>query len=121
MKKFAIMIFLGLIVLSSCKKNLDVDKQDTTLNLNTVNIPNDFNWKTTHEVQVIVTGFVNGLVEVASPNGATYQRAFIQQHKPYSMKITLPAYEKKIHLLYMGQNIEIQTGTENVNYTFLKP
>ncbi len=121
MKKIAIMFFLGLVVLSSCKKNLDVVKQDTTLNLNTVNIPNDFTWKTTHDVQVTVTGFVNGLVEVTSPNGVSYQRAFIQQHKPYSMKITLPAYEKKIHLLYMGQNIEIQTGTENVTYTFLKP
>jgi hypothetical protein len=121
MKKFTLIFFLAILVFSSCKKDLDVVKPESSSNLNDVNVPSDFNWKTSHEVQITITGFVNGLVEIASPKGVVYQRGFLQQNQPYSMKVTIPAYETAVHFLYMGQNVEVKLGAGNITHTFLKP
>lgn len=121
MKKIALIFALVLIVFSSCKKNLDVVKPESPSNLNDIKVSSDFNWKTSHDVQITITGFVNGLVEVSSPKGVVYQRAFLRQNQPYSMKVTVPAYEAAVHLLYMGQDVEVKIGAGNITHTFLKP
>ncbi len=121
MKKIAIIFVLSLFVLSACKKDIDIVKPDTSSDLNNIKVPSDFTWKTIHDVQITLTGFVNGLVEVVSPKGVVYQRAFIRQDQPYTMKVTVPAYETSVHLLYMGQNVEVKMGNGIITHTFLKP
>lgn len=121
MKKTAIIFILTLIVLSACKKSIDVVKPDNPGSMNEIQIPSAFTWKTSHDVQVTLTGFVNGIAEVTSPAGVVYQRAFLQQDKPYTMKVTVPAYETLVHLKFMGQDIETTFGSGNVTHIFLKP
>lgn len=121
MKKTAFILALSLVGLLACKKALDVEKPETPSGLNDIKVPSDFTWKTSHDVQITLTGFVNGIVEVTSPEGVVYQRAFLRQNQPYTMKIAVPAYETSVRLSYMGQNVEVKTGSANINHIFLKP
>jgi len=121
MKKFANIFILSLLVLSACRKNIDVVKPEAPTTMNDLKVSSNFNWKTSHEIQITLTGFVNGLVEVASPKGVVYQRAYLQQNQPYTMKVTVPAFETTVHLLYMGQDVEVKMGADKITHTFLLP
>lgn len=111
---------LSVVALSSCHKDpLTTPQPDEQIqNMSQLKVASDFNWKTTREVQVVVTGFVNGLIEVSSAENALYHRAFLKQGQPLAMKLTLPSYEDKVFLNYMGQRIELKLTSNNLKYDF---
>ncbi len=81
-------------------------------------IPSDFNWKTIKDFQLTLTGYANSIVEVTSPQGTVYQKAFLTKNEPYSIKLTVPTYEKSIRLKYMGQIIELELASNEIEYVF---
>jgi hypothetical protein len=117
MKKFTIIFVLALVIVSSCKKDNTI-KPEQAPTINEMKVPSSFNWKTSHDVKLKLTGFVNGLVEVSSPKGVVYQRAVLKLNVPYTMKISVPAYETSVHMQYMGQDVELKLNSDNLSYVF---
>ncbi len=118
MKKIILLSVLGLAVLfSSCRKDMD-NKPTTPPTMEELEIPADFDWKTIKDFQLTLTGYANSIVEVSSPEGVVYQKVFLTRNEPYTMKLTVPTYEQSVRLKYMGQNIELQLSTTNIEYTF---
>ncbi len=78
----------------------------------------DFDWKTTRDVTIVVKGFVNGLVEVTSTGKVVYQRAFLHQGQPLTMKVSLPASQDVIILQYMGQQVEMKLTGDQLTHEF---
>ncbi|MBS4058506.1 MAG: hypothetical protein KGZ82_14400 [Bacteroidales bacterium] len=119
MKKLFILGILGLgLALVSCRKHFDTPKPSTITTMDDMSVPTTFDWKTFKDVQITLTGYANGIVEVTSPKGAIYQKAFLSTGMPYTMKLTVPSYETSAKLNYMGQSITIEFGTQPINYVF---
>ena len=119
MKIFAIILSLITVIgFSSCRKEINQGPEPAAQNMNQLKVSSNFDWKTTKDVQLTVTGFVNGLIEVNSSENVVYQQAFLQQGKPLLMKLTVPSYEDAIYLLYMGQKVELKLTADNLKYVF---
>jgi len=81
-------------------------------------VASDFNWKTTKDVLLTLTGTTNSLVEVASANNTVYQRAYLSKNLTYTMKLSVPSYETSVHLLYMGKDVNVNLSSNNISYKF---
>jgi len=115
------MILLVSIVLltSACKKNNNTDPTPTgPASMENLTVTSSFDWKTTNDFQLSLTSKGNNIVEVTSNEGITYQKAFLTANVPYTMKLTIPAYEKSIYLKFMGQDISIELDSETLSYQF---
>lgn len=119
MKKIMILLFLGLMVFTSCKKD------DTTTNSNTtptsmeeLKISKNFDWKTTQLYEFKLTGNQNKTLRIISEEGIVYHKAFLKTGILYDIKLTLPAYEQKVYLLYNGNNIECILDKSVITYNF---
>ena len=128
MKNLFLLIAIAVIFsLSSCKKEsassmapaqvippqtVQITKTDQ------LKVASDFNWKTFKDIQLILTGTSNSIVEVASANNTVYQRAYLSKDLAYTMKLSVPSYESSIHLLYMGKDVNINLSSNNIVYKF---
>lgn len=119
MKNIAIILLL-LAAFTSCRKSLDdVQPEQPAVNSMTdLKVVPDFDWKTTRDVTIVVKGFVNGLVEVTSTGKVVYQRAFLHQGQPLTMKVSLPASQDVIILQYMGQQVEMKLTGDQLTHEF---
>jgi hypothetical protein len=121
MKRFTFLLILGIMIFASCRKETIqpvVDPSPTTMDQ--LVISKNFDWKTTKDYQFTVTGSSNHTLRIASASGTVYHKAFLVKNVPYSVNLTLPSYEKSIHLLYNGQDITCQLSKTVISYTFSK-
>jgi len=115
------MILLVSITLltSACKKNNNTEPTPTSpISMEELTVSSSFDWKTTTDFQLTLTGNGNSIIEVTSNEGITYQNAFLTANVPYIMKLTIPAYEKSIRLKFMGNDISLELDSENLSYQF---
>jgi hypothetical protein len=119
MKNIAIILLL-LAAFTSCRKSLDdVQAEQPAVNSMTdLKVGSDFDWKTTRDITIVVKGFVNGLVEVTSAEKVVYQRAFLRQGQPLTMKVTIPAAQDAVILQYMGQQVEMKLTGDQLTHEF---
>lgn len=122
MKRLAYLFGIILIVsigMSSCHKNEPV-VNNTEKGMNDLIISDDFDWKTTNDYKLTLTGKESNFVAVSSTDtdNITYQKAFLIANVPYTMKLTIPSYEKSITLYYMGQEIILELSNDNLSYKF---
>jgi len=130
MKNLIFLIAIGVIFsLSSCTKETAssiAPAQVTPATPATVQVTktaqlkvaSDFNWKTTKDVLLTLTGTSNSPVEVASANKTVYQRAYLSKDLAYTMKLTVPSSETSVHLLYMGKDVSVNLSSNNIDYKF---
>lgn len=119
MKKLLfISMFALTIVFASCKKDFTETIEQTPETMEDLKVPANFDWKTTTEVTVSMKSGVNGLAEVAAPNGIVYHRAFLKENETYEVKLTVPAYEKRIHLRHKGLDKAIELDGSRISHTF---
>jgi len=110
---------ISIVALSSCKKDLEmVQPEKPTQSMSQLKVAGDFDWKTTNEIQLTLKGFVKGLVEVTSSKGVVYQRTFLQQNQPLTIKLTIPAYESSLFLNYLGQKTELKLSSDKLSHEF---
>ncbi len=119
MKKLILIsvIFLG-IVFTSCRKDFDEQPEQAPTSMEDLQVPSNFDWKTTKDVNFNLKGEFNSLVEVLASNGKVYHKAFLTQNQTYGVKLTLPAYEKQITLRYRSQEVTVELDGSTVNHTF---
>lgn len=131
MRNLIILIAIGVIFsLSSCTKETASSMAPPAAQVTTppvaaqitktdqLKVASDFNWKTTKEILLTLTGTSNSLVEVASANNSVYERAYLSKDLAYTMKLTVPSYETSVHLLYLGKDVNVALNSNNIDYKF---
>ncbi|PKP50979.1 MAG: hypothetical protein CVT92_13890 [Bacteroidetes bacterium HGW-Bacteroidetes-1] len=119
MKKITLIaIILFTVVFTSCKKDRFIGPDTTPENMEQLTVPTSFDWKTTKDVQLTLTANSSGIVEVTNSQGVVYQKAFLTQSQPYTMKLTVPVYEKNVKAKFMGQEQDIELSANNLIINF---
>ena len=119
MKKSLILFFSIALLISACNRNQNDNPIPTTPpTMEDLEVSEGFDWKTTKDIQLVITGKTTNILEVLSEDGVTYQSAFITANVPYTMKLTVASYEDNIKLKYGGQEIILALDSENISYEF---
>jgi hypothetical protein len=119
MKKIAFIITIALtIVFTSCKKDRFENEDQVPANMEELTVPSNFDWKTTKDVQLTLSASSNGIVEVNNNQGISYQKAFLTSGQPYTMKLTVPSYEKTVKLKFLGQVVDIELTSAALQHNF---
>ncbi|MDP4290094.1 MAG: hypothetical protein Q8908_03350 [Bacteroidota bacterium] len=122
---FFLSIVGAILILSSCQKEADSSLLPTPSATATqptstgqLKVATVFNWKTFKDIQLTLTGSANSIVEVTSPNQTVYQKVYLFKDKSYTMKLSVPAYETSVQLLYMGKAVTINLSSANIAHKF---
>lgn len=116
--KFFLFVLASLIIgLSSCQKDEMIEptvpQQPKTMK--ELQVPANFNWKTTRNLQLSLTAKSNGLVEILDPKGNAYQKAFLMANKPFVMKFTVPSAEKVLKVKFNGKEASVEITSDNLS------
>lgn len=117
-KSILISIFVLVAGLSSCKKDFREKDETTTETMEDINVPTDFDWKTTKSLTLHFTASSDGLVELVSNTGVIYQKAFLRKGITYSMMLEIPAYEENLIARFGSQIKPIALGNEIISLRF---
>jgi hypothetical protein len=117
MKK-ALLFFTLFLSFVSCRKDIPIFQDETPKTMEELKVPSGFDWKTTKQVELTLTGSSNGIVTVTSLNGTSYQKAFLSVNQAYTMKLTVPSYEKTVRLLFLGQQVTLELTGSSLSYNF---
>ncbi len=109
MKKFIqLFLLVSAIAISACSKNYTDDKKNGPSNLEEIQVPSDFDWRTFSNVDFKLNGSFSSLVEIASANGSTvYHKAYLTKDETLNLSIAVPAFEKELLVRYMGKEIRV--------------
>lgn len=120
MKKIILFFFVaGIVFATSCKKELTKPNDDpANQDLTKIEVPATFDWKTTGDFQISLTGNTDGIVTISSASGIVYLKAFLKQDQPYTTKLTVPAYETSVELRFNGKVVAIALTSETISYQF---
>jgi LruC domain-containing protein len=106
-------LFIFAILVSACNRdkddNIDPNADQIIESVNDLQVPPDFNWKTHQTIEVIVnlpqTGALKPLIITNRDGSKRYFRGFPEDgSRNVRTKITLPAYENELRLIYSGAN-----------------
>lgn len=111
---------------TSCKKDLldryedskVADKHTAATSTSELKVDQKFDWKTTQEVNLNLTGYANSQVMIITPSGEILEKSMLKTNELYKTTISVPTTQKNIFLLYMGQKISIDLTSENISYQF---
>ncbi len=122
MKKIALIFLMaGFFGLVSCKKDTTEPTPTTPTTTDQLVVPDNFDWKTTQDVQFSLKGFANSMVEVTSETGVVYLKLGLNKDQVVTTKIALPTYETNLVLKYLGQQIPVDITGGAVSHTFTIP
>lgn len=112
------MLFITLFA-TSCKKDdiepLTVQKPQ---NMDNLVANQSFDWKTTKDFQFTINGNIDAVVKISSSTGVVYHKGFLKTNSPYKVNLSLPSYEKTVHIIYFGKDIECSLNQSIINQTF---
>ncbi|MDP1725576.1 MAG: hypothetical protein Q8M15_02240 [Bacteroidota bacterium] len=126
MKKLFAIAFMITLLGTSCKKDLldryedskVADKHTAATSTSELKVDQKFDWKTTQEVNLNLTGYANSQVMIITPSGEILEKSMLKTNELYKTTISVPTTQKNIFLLYMGQKISIDLTSENISYQF---
>lgn len=122
MKKFAALIMLSLLILSACRKEMNVEpdpQQTDTLTMSTMEVSDDFDWKTLRDIEVNVTSKAQAVLYIKSSNEEQiYHKALIQPGILYPTLITIPSCETELIFSAGAQKQRIVIGQGIVTVVF---
>lgn len=117
MKKIAFFLMIAVLAsLYSCRK--DRFEPNTPSSMEELKVPANFDWKTTKDYTFTFQAGSAGLVSVNSKNGNVYHLAYLVQGSPYTIKLTLPTYEKRVVLVFKDQTAEVELTGSVINRQF---
>jgi hypothetical protein len=119
MKNIAFISLIAItLVFTSCKKDRFDDTIQKPENMEELTVPSNFDWKTTKDIQLTLSAPSNGIVEVTNSQNVVYQKAFLATGQSYTMKLSLPTYEKTIKIRFMGQEVNIELSGSVYSHSF---
>jgi len=81
-------------------------------------VSSTFEWKTTKEVKLTFEGYKTSMIQIGSDNGIVYHKAFIQEGKPYTFTLTVPAHVNQLNAVYRGQKRTLDMNRSAINHRF---
>ena len=120
--QIAMIAGLSVFLFSSCQKDIESmkpqneDKGITTMDQ--LSVANDFNWKTTQDVELNLTAGTTATVVIKSSADVVYQKALLIPGEPYNSVLTLPTYEKELTLVFNGNSVPVKIVNKNITYSF---
>ena len=119
--KTLVVMIIGVVILSSCRK--EVVQPTATVatkpqNMSELVASPTFDWKTTKDYQITLSGNYNEVVTVKSASGVVFHKGFMKTATAYKVSLTIPASEKSVHLIYHGQDIACPLNQAVINYSF---
>lgn len=119
MKKMILIFAVLTVVFSSCRKDFtEQEEQARTKTMVDLTIADDFNWKTTKDIEVKLSGTETTLVLINSTEGTTYHKGMLTADVDYNTKITIPTYVKEVELAYDEQVYKLTIENNKIEYTF---
>ena len=118
MKKHLIFIVALGLFFASCKKDRQPVEEILPQSMENMEVPADFNWKTTTDYQFEVRSALDGLLIFTNGNGTTYHTANLNAGETYEVKLTLPAYLQSIQLKQIGRIKEVSLASGLLNVDF---
>jgi hypothetical protein len=118
--KIILLVSFSLIVfMSSCKKDNTNDPTPTITSMESLDVPADFNWKTTRDYQINIGTSSAGITTLSSEDGTViYQKAFVTGSEAYQMKVSLPTYLEKVKISFKGQAEIIELTGTTISHQF---
>lgn len=122
MKKLLVMALFGLLMGTSCKKEtieyIPVKNASKATTTSEMKVSDNFNWKTTQEVNLDLIGYANAPVIITRTSGEIIEKAFLATNAKYSTILSVPTTDKKVILLYMGQQVVLDLNQNKLAYQF---
>ena len=122
MKKLLAIALFGILMGTSCKKEATeftpVTNTEKATSTSEIKVSDNFNWKTTQEVSLNLIGYANAPVLIVDLNGNIIEKALLSTNAQYNTIISVPTTEKKVKLLYMGQEVIIELNQSELTYQF---
>ena len=111
-------IAILLLVFTSCKKE-QVEAPANNIakpaNMSQLVAATTFDWKTTTDFQISLTGTYTEVVTIKSASGVVFHKGLLKANNTYKLNITLPASEKSVHIIYHGQDVECMLNQKIIN------
>ncbi len=119
MKKSFSILFLGIIlILSACQKESGTPTDNPDKSIRQLNISPGFDWKTTHSVNLTLTGYANSAAEILNADGDLIQKVFLKKDEPYTTQLVLPKASKSVKVNYMGQTVDVNLSGNSASHLF---
>lgn len=80
-------------------------------------VNDSFDWKSSMDVEVLLTGSADGVISINSTEGANYNRGMLHFGTEYKTKITLPTYVTEVQIVYMGKTELFQIINNKIELT----
>lgn len=117
MKKLILISAVFIVLFSSCKKNYN-EVLPNDKNLTNLVVSDNFSWKTSVDIEILLTSSTTGVVRVNSINGANYHKGMLNSNTEYITKITIPNCMTEIVLVYNGQTYPLTIDNGKIEYNF---
>jgi hypothetical protein len=57
-------------------------------------------------------------VVLVTPSGGVNRKYFLNSSTPFTISLPIPAYEKSVHILFNGKDVELNLNGTNLSYDF---
>ena len=119
--KIFLIAIIGVVIFSSCRKEMvqpTLTDSKKPQNMSELVASPSFDWKTTKDYQITLTGNYNEVVTIKSANGIVFHKGFMKSGAAYKIGITIPASEKSVHFIYHGQDVVCALNQTIISYSF---
>ncbi len=119
MKKLILFLAALTFTLNSCKKEFkEGEVPAENKKMADLTIDDQFNWKTTKDITVSLSSSSDNTVSIKSQNGDVYLKAFLKGGYNFDTKITVPTFEKEVHVICNNQSHLVSVANNNLDYHF---
>lgn len=119
MKYILLVLFSLSLFFTACKKEeIKEPIPVIPIGMEDLKIASDFDWKTTIEYQINLSSKQDHIVTITNNSGIAYQKVFLKANKLYTMKLSIPSYEKQVHIIFMEQDVTLELNAANLEYHF---
>lgn len=112
---------MSILLLYSCRKDSSGPpsaQPKVPLKIEDLTVKASFDWKTAIQYKFTLTSLSNHAIVCVSPSGSVNSKYFLIANSPFTVTLSIPAYEKTIHLLFNGRDVELPLSSTDLSYTF---
>ena len=123
MKMFKLLLFLVILLIffNACRKDESGVSSATpkvAAKMDDLKVNSTFDWKTATQYKLTLTAKSTNAVIIVSPSGNVNRKYFLTKDTPFAVSLSFPSYQKSIHLLYNGKDIELALTSTTLTYAF---
>ena len=119
--KVLLLLLITILFFNSCRKDNSgpsVVTPPAPVTIENLTVKSTFDWKTTVQYKFTLTSKSNNAVVIVTPSGSVNRKYFLTGNSPFVVSLSVPAYQKTIHLLFNGHDVEMPLNSTNISYSF---